>query len=40
MYKPHIKGLKYVIMTVAIISPITFGTALKQKTGTIEILCV
>ena len=40
MYKPRIKRLKYVIMTVAIISPITFGTALKQKTGPIEILCV
>lgn len=40
MYKPHIKRLKYEIMTVAIISPITFGTALKQKTCNIEILCV
>ena len=40
MYKPRIKRLKYEIMTVAIISPITFGTALKQKTCNIEIQCV
>ena len=40
MYKPRTKRLKYAIMTFAIISPITLGTALKQKTGNVEILCV
>ena len=40
MYKPRTKRLKYAIMTFAIISPITLGTLLKQKTCNIEILCV